>query len=144
MKRILMIMACLTGFLFAASADDRPSSYDQLPAEARTFVESNYKDVKVMYVTKEDDFFRPDYNVMLTNGILLEFSHSGALKKIEAKKGTVPAGLIPEAIREFVEMHYPSADYVEYEIGRKSYEVKLSNRLELKFNSAFHIIEVDD
>ena len=141
MKRIFIFLAALAAFSCAASADDRPSSFEQLPAQARDYVNAVGKGVKVMYVTKEDDFFRPDYNVMLANGILMEFSNSGALKKIEAKKGTLSKELIPESIREFVD---PDAEYVEYEVGKRTYDVKLSNRLELKFNSAFHIIEVDD
>ncbi len=144
MKRIFIFLAALAAFSCAASADDRPSSFEQLPAQARDYVNAVGNGVKVMYVTKEDDFFRPDYNVMLTNGILMEFSNSGALKKIEAKKGTISKELIPESIREFVDIHYPDAEYVEYDVGKRTYEVKLSNRLELKFNSAFHIIEVDD
>ncbi|MDE5731586.1 MAG: PepSY-like domain-containing protein [Bacteroidales bacterium] len=144
MKRIIAFVAGVSAFVFSACADDRPCTFEQLPDEAKAFVNSTYQGVEVMYVTKDDDIFRPDYNVMLTNGIIMEFSHSGSLKKIEAKKGSISPALIPEGIRKFVDMHYPDAEYVEYEIGRKTYEVKLSNRLELKFNSAFHIIEVDD
>ena len=47
-------------------------------------------------------------------------------------------------IKDYVKMHYPDAFFVEYEIGRKSYEVKLSNRLEIKFNRSFNVIEIDD
>ena len=39
---------------------------------------------------------------------------------------------------------YPDAEILEYEVGRRSYEVKLSNRMELKFNSSFKIVELDD
>lgn len=144
MKRIILFAAAMSAFVLSASADNRPSSFGQLPGDAKTFVNTNYKGVEVLYVTKEDDLFRPDYDVMLANGILLEFSHSGSLKKIEAKKGTIAAALIPEGIRSFVDRHYPGEGYVEYEVGRKKYEVKLSNRLELKFDSAFRLIEVDD
>lgn len=144
MKRIILFAAAMAAFVLSAGADNRPSSFEQLPDAAKTFVNTNYKGVEVLYVTKEDDLFRPDYDVMLANGILLEFSHSGNMKKIEAKKGSISPELIPDGIRKFVDRHYPDAGYLEYEAGRKKYEVKLSNRLELKFDSAFRLIEVDD
>lgn len=134
----------MAAFVLSAGAGNRPFSFEQLPDAAKTFVDSNYKGVGVVYVTKEDDWFRPDYDVMLSNGILLEFSHSGSLKKIEAKKGSISPELIPDGIRQYVDRHYPGAGYLEYEVGRKKYEVRLSNRLELKFNGSFRLIEVDD
>ena len=47
-------------------------------------------------------------------------------------------------IRDYVRRNYPDAAYVSYEIDRNSYEVTLSNRLELKFNSRFALVEIDD
>ena len=80
---------------------------------------------------------------MLANGVKIQFEHSGALEKIESRAG-IPVELIPFQIRDYVKMHYPDAIFVEYEIGKRSYEVKLSNRLELKFNRNFNVIEIDD
>ena len=110
MKRIFTFLVCLSAFFVIASADDRPVTFEQLPAEAKSFINDNYKGVKIIYSTKDDDFFRPDYNVMLTNGILLEFNYSGSLKKIEAKKGSISKSLIPEGIKDVVEQHYPGAE----------------------------------
>ena len=52
--------------------------------------------------------------------------------------------MVPVQIREYVERHYPNAVLVEYEVGRRNYEVTLSNRMELKFNSEFNVVEIDD
>ena len=56
----------------------------------------------------------------------------------------IPAEIIPMQIRDYVRRNYPDAAYVSYEIDRNSYEVTLSNRLELKFNSRFALVEIDD
>jgi hypothetical protein len=117
--------------------------YNQLPAPAQTFINANYPGEKISYATKDDDFILPDYNVMLANGVKIQFENSGALEKIESRAG-VPEELVPFQIRDYVKIHYPEAIFIEYEIGRRSYEVKLSNRLELKFNNNFQLIEVDD
>ena len=52
--------------------------------------------------------------------------------------------LIPDKIKEYVKKNYKDVTYKEYEVGTRSYEVKLSNGLELKFNSSFVLIEIDD
>ena len=81
---------------------------------------------------------------MMANGVMLEFDNGGRLEKIESRNGDIPSGIIPVQIMEIVKGHYPDADVVEYEVGRKTYEVKLSNRMELKFNRHFNVVEIDD
>ena len=40
--------------------------------------------------------------------------------------------------------YYPDEKIVEYEVGRKSYEVQLSNKVEIQFDSRFNVTEVDN
>lgn len=143
MKKILTLSAAL--FMFAAimTADDRPVDFSRLPEPVKAFLNTNYPDIQVLYSTKEDDLVLPDYNVALANGVNLEFYHDGALKKIECRDG-VPVGLIPVQIVEFAKVRYPDAYFVSYELDKRHYEVKLSNRLELKFNKNFNLMEIDD
>lgn len=127
----------------ACTADDRPVTIEQLPAAARSFIEANYPDATISYAYVDDDLLRPDYTVRLSNGVEIEFEHSGALEKISSRAG-IPEGIIPVQITEYVNTHYPDALIIEYEVGRKEYEVKLINGLELKFDSRFRLVEVDD
>ncbi|MBO5312189.1 MAG: PepSY-like domain-containing protein [Bacteroidales bacterium] len=143
MKKILTISAVLLLFAAVAKADDRPISMDQLPAAARTFINTNYPEVQVLFSTKDDDIVLPDYNVALANGVSLEFYNDGALKKIESRDG-VPSDLVPVQIVEFVKVRYPDAYFVSYEVDKRHYEVTLSNRLDLKFNKNYNLIEIDD
>jgi len=143
MKRIFAIIAISMASLSIMKADDRPVTFAQLPAAAQAFINSNYPADKISYATVDDDLIRPDYNVVLVSGVRIQFEHSGALEKISSMNG-IPAELIPVQIRDYVKIHYPDAAFREYEIGRKSYEVKLSNRLELKFNRNFILVEIDD
>lgn len=143
MKRIFAIIAISMASLSIMKADDRPVTFAQLPAAAQAFINSNYPADKISYATVDDDLIRPNYNVVLVSGVRIQFEHSGALEKISSMNG-IPAELIPVQIRDYVKIHYPDAAFREYEIGRKSYEVKLSNRLELKFNRNFILVEIDD
>ena len=143
MKNIFITLAVALAFCFTASADDRPVDFGKLPDAAKDFVTTYYAQDKVISVTKDDDFVAPDYEVVLDNGTVLQFSSSGVLEKIEAFKEGVPVSLIPKKIQEYVSNNYQGVFYREYEIDRGKYEVKLSNGLELTFNNAFTLIEID-
>jgi hypothetical protein len=143
MKRILTISAAIFFFAAVVMADDRPITMEQLPAAARTFINTNYPEVQVLFSTKEDDIVLPDYNVALANGVSLEFYNNGALKKIESRDG-IPSDFVPVQIVEFVKVRYPDAHFMSYEVDKRHYEVKLSNRLDLKFNKNYNLIEIDD
>ena len=143
MKKIVMTLVALAAFAAALSADDRPMAYETLPAPAKEYIQTNFPGEKTAMVTKDDDLIFADYTVMLSNGIRLEFEHSGALTQISSPNG-IPAELVPVSIRNYVQAHYPDAGYLDFEIGKRTYEVKLTNRMELKFNNNFHIIEIDD
>lgn len=142
-KSILAALVFAASFSFA-SADDRPVTYSQLPAVAQTFINSNFPGAKVSYAMMDDDFIRPDYKVVLDNGIKVQFDNDGRLENIESRQAEIPKDIIPVQIRDYVRLHYPDAAFIEYEIGRRTYDVKLSNRLELKFNRNFNLVEMDD
>lgn len=144
MKRTLITLALVLVTFAIVKADDRPVTFNQLPLAAQTFINTNYPDEKVAFATVDDDFIRPDYHVALVSGVMLQFEHGGSLEKIETRNGNIPAGIIPFQIIDMVKQYYPEAQITEYEIGKRSYEVKLSNRMEMKFNTKFQIIELDD
>ena len=127
-----------------SKADDRPIKFEKLPAAAQKFVKTNFADNTVVFVTKDDDLIAPDYEVVLDNGTVLQFSNAGSLEKIEAFRTGVPQNLVPEKINDYVSANYPGTTYREYEQDRGKHEVKLSNGLELTFNSGFTLIEIDD
>lgn len=144
MKKILVLLAGIFAFVGISKADDRPVTYDQLPAAAKIFIKKHFPKANLVYATVDDDLIRPDFEVRLDNGFEIQFENDGSLDKIETREGNVPEVLIPEKIREYVKKNYPHVTYKEYEVGTRSYEVKLSNKLELKFNSSFVLIEIDD
>lgn len=143
MKNVFVILVISLASSVFAYADDRPVTFSQLPVAAQTFINDTYPGEKVSYATVDDDFIRPDYTVVLASGVRVQFENDGRLEKIEAKTG-VPDKVVPVQIKAYIRMHYPDALIVEYEVGKRSYDVKLANRLEFKFNRNFNLIEVDD
>ena len=144
MKRILVAIISLMAVVGISKADDRQIKFERLPAAAQKFVKTNFADNTVVFVTKDDDLIAPDYEVVLDNGTVLQFSSAGSLEKIEAFRTGVPQNLVPEKINDYVSANYPGTTYREYEQDRGKHEVKLSNGLELTFNSGFTLIEIDD
>ena len=137
-------MACVLGTMSLAKADDKPVTVDQLPQEARTFLNVNFPDDKISFATKDDDLIRPDYQVVLASGVMVKFNNAGNLEEIESRGREIPDGIIPIQIVEMVKGHYPDVMITGYEVGRRTYEVKLSNRIELKLDRNFNVIEIDD
>nr|MBP7211172.1 PepSY-like domain-containing protein [Paludibacteraceae bacterium] len=55
----------------------------------------------------------------------------------------VPDELLPNEISSYIKEKYPDKNIVSIERGKKTYEVKLSNGLELKFNLRGQLLEID-
>ena len=144
MKKLILIFASVAAFATIAGAEDKPVTFNQLPDAARTFLDANYQSVKLVLATKDDDFISPEFNVVLENGVAIQFDNDGRLDKISSRSGYIPTAVIPKQITDIVKSHYPDAHIVEYEVDRKTYEVKLSNRIEITFDSSFRLIEIDD
>lgn len=143
MKKILIFCAALFLSAAIANADNKAIDVKRLPQASLAFLNTHFPDVQILYATQEDDLIYPDYDVVLANGVDVEFYHNGALEKIGCKAG-ISNDFVPTPIVEFVKVRYPQAYFVEYKVDRKHYEVKLSNRLELKFNKNFNLLEIDD
>ena len=121
MKRMFVFIAVLTVFAITSIADDRPATFAQLPQSAQVFINTNYPGEKVSFVTVDDDVIMPDYQVVMANGVMMQFEHNGRLEKIETRSGEIPAGIVPVQIVELVKAHYPDAKILQYEVGRKTY-----------------------
>ena len=144
MKRMFITIAIVLASVTIAKADDRPVTFEQLPKAAQTFINTNFPKDKVSFATVDDDIIAPDYEVALVSGVMMQFRNDGSLESIKSRTGNIPAGIIPHQIINGVKGYYPDAMILEYDIDRLSYEVKLSNRMEIKFDRNFNIIEIDD
>ena len=80
---------------------------------------------------------------VLQNWTKLEFDKKGNLTEIDCKQGTVPAKLIPQAIRNFLKENYPAQAVKKIEMNKNEYEVELANGLDLTFNKHFQVIDID-
>ena len=136
MKKIFVTLAFVLASITIMSADDRAVTFDQLPKKAQEFIKLYYPNEKVSYASVDDD--------LLAGGVIIQFENSGLLESIETRNGNIPAGIVPEKIVTSAKEHFPGAMIIEYEVNRRSFEIKLSNRMEMKFDSLCNLVEIDD
>lgn len=148
MKRILRILmiaiCCMVSCNMVANAgNDKPISVNALPAKAQTLLSLHFNGQKVMLATIESGVVSRSYDVVLQNGTKLEFDKKGNLTEIDCKQATVPAKLIPQAIRNYLKENYPAQEVKKIEMNKNEYEVELTNGLDLTFNKHFQLIDID-
>ena len=149
MKRIILtaLLAIPALLSFNAKADDKPIPATELPAAATAFIK-NFAPATVTAAAVDDDFFRPDYKVYLSDGTAIEFRHNGQWEEVQNYKG-ISTKVIPAAIAKYLEANYKgtAVTNISYDADDlDSYEVKLASRIELKFdrNGNLLTMEYDD
>ena len=127
MKQIILLFACLFALQGLAKADDdRAITVDQLPQKAQEFIQKYFPKNEISLAKMEKDFWEKKYEVVFVNGEKAEFLKDGSWEKVDVSK------------------HYPEAKILKIERDSKTYEVKLNNQLELEFNKAFQLIDIDN
>ena len=139
MKKLVFLLVCLFTLQTVARADDdKPIQVTQMPQLAQQFIKQHFSDSKVALAKMES------YEVIFTNGNKVEFDKKGNWEEVDCKHTSVPVAIIPAAIQKYVTTNYPDAKVLKIERDKKDYEVKLSNRTELKFDLKFNLIDIDN
>ena len=132
MKKLVFLLVCLFTLQTVARADDdKPIQVTQMPQLAQQFIKQHFSDSKVALAKMESDFLYKSYEVIFTNGNKVEFDKKGNWEEVDCKHTSVTT-------------NYPDAKVLKIERDKKDYEVKLSNRTELKFDLKFNLIDIDN
>ena len=141
----LFLIAAISCFMVCnhAQADNnRPVTLKQMPSKAQQFILKHFPSAEIMLSTVEGYMLDKNYDVVFKNGDKAEFNRNGDWTSISCKGG-IPSGIVPEQIASHVQVQYPGVKIIEIEKDDRHYDVKLSNRIELTFNSSFKLIEAD-
>lgn len=145
MKKLVLLLVCMfTMHTMVMASNDKPIQVNQLPAKAQTFINTYFKNHKVALAKLETELFYKGYEVTFTNGEQLEFDKSGDWTEVRCRQSEVPAEIVPEAIRNYVKTNYPDTRILQIERDKNEYEIKLSNRWEITFDSKMRVIDIDD
>ena len=145
MKKFFLTAAILVLAFGSACADiDRPIEVKDLPVKAQSFLKQHYPSIEVSLAIEDKEFLFNEYEVVLVNGIKLDFDSSGEWIEVDCKYDSVPSAVVPLQIQQDVAKRYPDAKIIKIKRERRGYEVSLSNRLELSYDSKFKVVEIDD
>lgn len=143
MRLITNILFALPIVLFLSScADDKIIDQSKLPAEATTYIQSNFDGAIVSQAMKNQDGLSKSYDVYLNNGISLEFTGKGKVESIKSVE-RLPDNVIPAKILDYLSIKHPSEFVTQWEMNKGDQEIKLSNGFELKFNKEGDFIRID-
>ena len=146
MKKILLILVAVfsVGIFVAVADNDKIINKSQLPKPAQEFIDAHFAGVELLYAKEDCNVLFSSYEVRLENGVKMEFSSKGNWEEVDCQQNAVPAAIVPQPIKEYVEKNYAGNSILAIEKNRNQYEVRLSNRLELKFDKNFNLYDIDD
>ena len=145
MKKIMSTFALLVLALGVACANvDRPIKAEQLPVAAQEFIKTHFAKSTISFAKIDDELIYKEYEVMLADGTKIEFNAEGEWKDVDCTSGEVPVAIIPKQINDYVAKNYPGVKFLKIDRDRRGYDVSLSNRLELKFDKQFNLVDIDD
>ena len=142
-KAIITTLFLMLGLSVQAD-NDRPIRFDQLPKPAQQLINESFPNDRMSYAKMERDLLEVSYEVILVSGAKLEFGRKGEWKEISTRNATIDPKLIPAQILEYVMQNHADSKIIKIERDSYTYEVKLTNGMQLKFNHSFRFIGWDD
>ncbi len=144
MKRFSIWMMSLLLATSCWAATDRVVTAEQLPEKAKKMLEAHFPGDGVQFASLDDDWFGALYEVHLFSGCEIEFTKEGEWMTIDSAPNLVPEALIPAPLLKEVQERFAGNGVVKIDRDRRGYELELSNGMELKFNSKYQLVELDD
>ena len=148
MRTIIISMLAALAMLLPNVASANTGDYkaipvDRLPAVALQTIKAHMAGRKVAIAKVKSGLFSKEYTVIFTNGEKIEFDGHGKWTEVKCKRSAVPASLVPQQIARYISSNYPDCRILEIERDEDEYEVKLSNYVEVTFDSKFNVIDID-
>ena len=146
MKKIFVTVALLFAGITVSLADnDRPITLEQLPAPAQTFLKTHFADLTLAYAVEDPKLIGSEYEVTYTDRTEVEFRSNGEWSSVERRDAAVPASIVPVQSSAYVAKSRFPHQFIK-KIDRNSYtwEIELSNGIEIEFDKDFRVIDIDD
>ncbi|MBQ8594064.1 MAG: PepSY-like domain-containing protein [Bacteroidaceae bacterium] len=146
MRKILTAIFSLFLLVTGVSANDRVThDVNQLPAAARQFITTHFPKAPVSYLSIDRKLFGVEgYDVRLIDGTEIDFNNKGEWKEIDAEHKVIPAAIIPENIKKYINQYYPQNKVTKIKHTKRGYELHLNNDLEVDFDQRGNFLRLDD
>ena len=130
MKKLFLLVA----FLGVALADMIVPATN-LPPNAQSFISQNFKGANIAYVKMDYD----EFEVMLNNGVKIDFFTNGDWKEIKNYAGVNPA-ILPAPVAAGIAKAFPNIQIIEVDKKWSGFEIKLANRIKAYFDANGNIM----
>lgn len=145
MKHTLFLVLAAVLTLGIASCSSKTTSTDAkaLPVEVQKVVKANFTSPVASTKIEKNTFGADEYTVYLADGTKIKFENN-EWEDIEVARGSqVPDYFVIQPIREYISANQSGAKVVSVDKDKKGYEVKLSNGVEIEFDTAGKFIKYD-
>ena len=144
MKKILTLIIATLTMSVATFADEITQDVSRLPEVAQNYIKANFPNAKVNTIEIDRGFFFvKDYDVVLSDGTVIEFDSKGKMKSVKNKLTGVPAELINKNISAYVASKYPNQKIVSMELKKCCVEIELASDIDLVFDHNGNFIKID-
>lgn len=123
MKRVLLFMIFIVTFASMAFAQNIHNAASTLPKNVQTFIQTHFKEAKVMHTEYDDD----DFEVLLSNGIKIEFLMNGEWKEVKAYGTSLPDSILPMPVANTLKKQFPKNTIYKVEKEWNGYEINLND-----------------
>ena len=146
MKKILFVLVVAMATLQFVQAGEVVTPDEQkLPDKARNFITQHFPQTKISYIKIDSELFRgKKYEVILTNGVEVDFNNKGEWTEVDCKREQVPVGIIPQSVKEYVNNNFSSNFITQIEQNKYGIEVELNNDLSIEFDRKGNFKRLDD
>ncbi len=137
MKYTTIVVLCLfmANSVVIAGSSSSDKNLSKLPKTAQKMIKSNFSKKTVKKVTSKNK----TYEVTLSDNIEITFDRDGEWTKVDCKKSSVPNGVVPSKIRDYVKKNDKDAKIRKIEKDRRNYKVTLSTGKTLTFDENYKI-----
>lgn len=147
MKKMTRGLSLLFGvgvLLFSSGCEQKKTiAMDQLPAPSRDLVQRYFSGQQVAYINQETDWFEKSYRLFFVSGDNLEFDGKGAWKELDCRQSELPAELVPAPVLAYAASNHPGLKLVKLDREGGRTELTLEGGLELTFDQAYKLIDMD-
>lgn len=128
----------------SASATDVVIKKTELPATAQAFIKEFFNDKEVSFVLMDKGLISNEYKVKFVDNVEIEFDSNGVWEEVDGNKTAITTRFIEPAILNYVKEHFAGVQITKIDKSFNSFEIKLSNGLELEFSKKGKFIRIDD
>ena len=122
MKKVFILLIIFSSVL---AADDWKVDPNELPQSAIDFINKFFPNNRIILAERD----RKKYEIVLENGVELEFFINGELKEVEGNYVAVPPEILPKTVANTVSVTFPNTTITKIKKKWNLYEVKLNNSM---------------